>query len=481
MKWPNFIGPTYQSQSVIASAEECINWYPEVIEVPGGKNRYALYPTPGVTPFATAAESPVRGMFGQTMGGTARAFAVIGQTLYEMASDGTLTNRGTVARDSNPATISWNGDGGSELCITTGDKLYILNLGTNVLTTELSSGAVMGVMIDGYFVALDDASSTIQISDLLDGTTWDGTQIIQRSTTSDPWKAIGVGFREVWAMGEDTSEVLYNSGASPFPFEPISGSLMHVGILAPFSLARFGNRMAWLGQSDQGIGIVYAAQGFVPQRISNHAVETAIAGYTTVTDAVAWVYTQAGHNFYVLSFPTEKVTWVFDELTNFWHKRGTWDIPSAEYKAWRPQWYINEFGKELVGDRNVGAIYELSTSVATDVNGNGIRRLRRAPGITDELRRTRLHRFQVYLESGLGLITGQGSDPTVMFRLSRDGGKTWGNERQASAGKIGEYGRRVIFRRCGAGRDLVPEIVVSDPIPWRLVDAFGKFSPQLTE
>ena len=63
-------------------------------------------------------------------------------------------------------------------------------------------------------------------------------------------------------------------------------------------------------------------------------------------------------------------------------------------------------------------------------------------------------------------------NPQVTLRSSNDGGKTWGNERSVSAGAQGDYRTRVRFRRLGISRDRVFEMSVTDPIPWRVVDAF---------
>lgn len=100
-----------------------------------------------------------------------------------------------------------------------------------------------------------------------------------------------------------------------------------------------------------------------------------------------------------------------------------------------------------------------------------IRRVRRAPhafaggdwGYYDEL--------EIDLESGVGLSTGQGSDPKVMLRCSRDGGHTWENEQTRSAGRLGDYTRRVVFRRLGRARDMVFELAVSDPVRWVILGA----------
>jgi hypothetical protein len=61
----------------------------------------------------------------------------------------------------------------------------------------------------------------------------------------------------------------------------------------------------------------------------------------------------------------------------------------------------------------------------------------------------------------------QGADPQVMLRFSDDGGHTWSNEHWSSMGKIGQYYRRVFWRRLGMTlklRDRVYEISGTDPV-----------------
>lgn len=101
----------------------------------------------------------------------------------------------------------------------------------------------------------------------------------------------------------------------------------------------------------------------------------------------------------------------------------------------------------------------------------GVRRLRRSPHLTSEQLWLFVERFQLELQVGVGLSTGQGSDPQIMLRISRNGGRTWGPELWTSAGKIGQYSRRALWRRLGRGRDLVFEVSVSDPVLWCMVEA----------
>ena len=66
------------------------------------------------------------------------------------------------------------------------------------------------------------------------------------------------------------------------------------------------------------------------------------------------------------------------------------------------------------------------------------------------------------------------TNPQVMLRWSDDGGHTWSNEHWASMGKIGEYGKRVIWRRLGMTtklRDRVYEISGTDQVKIAIMGA----------
>ena len=72
------------------------------------------------------------------------------------------------------------------------------------------------------------------------------------------------------------------------------------------------------------------------------------------------------------------------------------------------------------------------------------------------------------------------AEPELMLRWSDDGGHTWSNEHWASMGKIGEYGKRVIWRRLGMTtklRDRVYEISGSDPVKIAIMGAELTASP----
>jgi hypothetical protein len=106
-----------------------------------------------------------------------------------------------------------------------------------------------------------------------------------------------------------------------------------------------------------------------------------------------------------------------------------------------------------------------------------MRRLRRAPHLAQENVRVVYRKFELDLERGVGLASGQGSDPEIMVRLSRDGGHTWSEPVRMGAGALGAYTTRAIARRLGQARDAVFEVTVSDPVAWSLVGAWLDLEP----
>jgi hypothetical protein len=132
--------------------------------------------------------------------------------------------------------------------------------------------------------------------------------------------------------------------------------------------------------------------------------------------------------------------------------------------------------QNIVGDYANGKLYSIQNAVYTE-DGATIRRVRRAPHITSDLQRQYFHELQLQFQPGVGLSTGQGSDPQVMLRWSNDGGSTWSEEHWTSIGKIGRYTNRAIWRRLGQARDRVFEVSISDPVKCVLVSANLKAEP----
>jgi hypothetical protein len=157
---------------------------------------------------------------------------------------------------------------------------------------------------------------------------------------------------------------------------------------------------------------------------------------------------------------------VLDVSVNAWHERA--GFSNGEFVRHRSNCHVAYNNVPHVGDYANGKIYVFDLSVYTDDGQpqKWLRSWRALPTGQNNLKRTVQHSLQIDMESGIGLVSGQGVNPQVMMRFSDDGGHTWSNEKWAEAGRLGEYQRRVFFRRLGMTtklRDRVYELSGTDP------------------
>ncbi|HYM36000.1 MAG TPA: hypothetical protein VET48_11420, partial [Steroidobacteraceae bacterium] len=276
-----FCGPTYAVQSPIQDAERAINWYPENDEG-DGKSAIALFPTPGLNLFCALSGPSVRGIIFIK----GRCFSVSGTNLYEIFADGTKIVRGQVGNDGNMASLS-----ASQLhvVVVSAGAIYVLTLGTNAFQKIIndSSGTAIPPVAqvdfsDGFFLILLANSQQFNISAPEDPTNWISTQSVAVSEFADNVIAFKVDHRQPWLFGPKATVVYFDSGSANL-FDPIPGGFIENGIAAGLSLVKLDNSLFWIDLDERGQGIVRRANGYTPQRVSNHAVEFAMQSYATIS------------------------------------------------------------------------------------------------------------------------------------------------------------------------------------------------------
>jgi hypothetical protein len=350
--------------------------------------------------------------------------------------------------------------------------LYALNWTVIPSTDGAFEGGSSVDIVDNYFIYNDPDTQQFAASDLLSPIT-NPLSFGSKDGAPDDLVSLIVDHREVYLLGEQSSEVWVDVGSQPFPLQRIPGTSTQHGIVAKHSMARVGNSFAYVSRNIRGQGMIVQMNGYNPQRISTHAVENTLVNQY-IDDAIAWTYQLEGHECYVVTFPTLNLTWVYDVSTNMWHK---WLYTNNlnQYERHRGNCCAVFQGKVLVGDYENGQIYELDPNNYTD-NGQKVRRLRRCPHIVTDLQRQFFDELQIQFQPGVGLQSGQGDNPQAMLRWSSDGGSTWSKEYWVSIGKVGRYVNRAIWRRLGWSRDRIFEVVVTDPVKAVIVSANLKAS-----
>lgn len=355
-----FLGPSNRTRALVYDNERSVNIYPEMPDAGSPKSELAQTIRPGLIPRWLLPAGPIRGLFYQD----GRFFAVAGTTFCELFPNYTYTTHGNVALDANPATISSNGNGGFQLFITSGGLGYVFALNTDTFSQIGSSGfpspVIMGDFCDGYSVVLKTNSNQFNLSELEDSLTWSGLSVAQTSESSDNKIALIVNHRELWLFGTLRTEVWVNTGDAGFPFQPIPGTLIEHGIIAPFSAKRLDNTIVWLGGDERGGNVVFRANGYTPERISTFGIENTLNNLARTSDAIAWTYQQAGHAFYCLYLPANDTTLVYDVSTNLWHEQGIWVPDEVRWIPHPGRCHAFAFdSRHFCGDRSSSIVYEM--------------------------------------------------------------------------------------------------------------------------
>jgi hypothetical protein len=283
------VGQSNRQRSVNVNAQRTLNFYLEVS--PESETPVALMPRPGLTSFATCG-SDIRG--GEAFNGV--GYVVSGDKFYTVASDATVTERGTLNTSSGRVYLAFNG---TQVMVTDGTSGYTYTLSSTTFAeiTDSDYDAVDPVtFIDTYFVASVPDSGTMASSAINDGTSWDALDFATASSSPDNLVRVFSHLNELVVFGDKTIEFWYNDAGTNFPFSRYIGAELDIGLGAAASVVEMDSGLFFLGED----GIVYRLQSRQPIRISTHAVEYSLQKQDT-SNALAYQIDWDGHKFYCLS------------------------------------------------------------------------------------------------------------------------------------------------------------------------------------
>ena len=501
------VSGAYQSRSIIAGAQRCVNLYPESnpddsqAPVP-----VTHYPTAGLTPLLHFPDATVvRGVHRAT---NDELYAVCGGSVYIVAADFTYTLVGSIPTKTTPVSMRDNG-----LCLLLVDGSavgYVIDLTSLPRTLQTIQdpnflGADKVDYIDTFFILQRPGTAQFYLSlsnitagmaaTAVAGTAFNALDIVSKTGGADPISSLICVHREAWIIGTRTSEVWIDQGTPDFPLGALPGAFIEHGCIAKYSLAAHDNMPFWLSQDKDGQGIVVMGENYNAKRVSTHAIEQIFSGYPTLSDAIGYCYQLQGHIFYVLAFPTANATWAMEVATGQWHQWASTDLNGNENRH-RSNCAISAFGLNVCGDYQNGYLYSIDPNAYTD-NGMPIIRIRTFPHLLDDGRRLAYKSFIADLQSGA--LTGVqfqqppggffspdfNSDfnkipaaqsaqqvPLISLRWSDTRGASWSNYVRQQFGAAGQYAMSIKWSRIGMARDRVFELSWSVPAQTALNGAF---------
>lgn len=390
-------------------------------------------------------QGPIKGIFAEAGVFGGDVFTVSGGKLYRGETElGAIAGNGPVSFAASD----------TQLAVTAGQRLYRYSEadGLDVVTFPDDADVRAVVFHDGLFLAVADDTQRWYFSAVLDGDSWDGLDYASAERRPDPLLDIKVLNDTAFLLGATTIEPWANTGDAELPYSRIEQRLFDKGVWDTGCTQEIDNTLIFIGDD----GIVYRLAD-VPQRISDHGIEERIAESASVS---TFAYLDNGHSFFALRLAT--ATYLFDLATGQWCEFATYGRTN-----FRGRCAVTIGTDTLFGDDEEGKVWRFGGWTDAD---SALERLFTAlvaiPGGSATIENLMIEANPGWTDD----LAGQGSDPVVEMRSSRDAGATFGSYRAAPLGQKGQYRKQTQWRRCGQfdHPGALFEIRMTDPCGFRV-------------
>lgn len=449
-------GASYQSRSRPLSSQRTVNWYPQASQQT--KEPFVLLPFAGLLSKG-AAFGVDRGLHRMNE----VLYQVKAKALFEIRSDGTHIARGVVGGIDRCIMA----DDGINLYIVSAESIYRYSSETKLITIVTDSNIVGAQSVDfinNQFLYTKTRFTTV--SNVGDGAAANGLNIIGEETEPDDLVRDFVFDEIIYRFGKRSIVAWYNSGFGNPPIEKLQGRIFQVGLGAIHSVVRNDDAMYWLGDDNR----IYRSNAGSKTVVSTDPISNEIASYTRSNDAIGATFTISGKNFYCLTFPTGNKTFILNESLG---ELGWSELSSGNNgDRYQGNSFAECYGRTYVADVNNGSVYVLDLNTYTN-NGDNIRRERVTSSVNGDLlgakgSRIQMSKAKFIMETGVGVISGQGDNPRIMIEYSDDGGRTWRLGSWPRVGRLGEFTLQVEFFNLGTFYDRIFRISTSDNVNYSI-------------
>ncbi len=466
-----FIGQQSVARSVAVDNQETLNFI-TAIKGQGAKAPRILESAPGLVDVGTGGDGRCRTPHMVNFQGS--LYGVLGRKLVEITDSMVNTTRGTLDDLQSTCQIA---RGRTHVMVVDGTKGYTWDGTTFGEITDLDFPAnfvppgkvTHCAYLDGFFICNNALTNNWFISALEDPDVWNALDFEAAAVSPDAALAVAANNAILWIIGDQTAQPYYNSGNIIFPYSLILSAVQEVGIAAPHSIAESDDGVFFMGTTPEGGLFVYRIQGQGGKIISGEEQDTMLSKITDPSASTGFIYKQAGKSFYVMNLEASMPSLVYNIGANAWETRAVLD--GTQYR-------VSGHGvvgqqRNICGSRFSARLYEMDLDVYSDAGGTFLRRRRTH---IYHKSNTNLDWWEVVVDvaPGVGLVgEGQGSDPTISLRMSKDNGQSWGPRLIEPIGKVGETEFRAVFRNLGQARNTVFELEASDPVEITLIGAYA--------
>lgn len=347
----------------------------------------------------------------------------------------------------------------NQIAIVDGLNVYIFNIVTETFQTiSVPFSPVYIDFQDTYFIAADGNSNQWLLSGQNDGTNWSVTnasQVGELQTKPDIMVAVVRFDRQLFVMGTKTTEIWHDlpqTASQLFPYQRDNSLSIDYGCLNAATIATGFGLLVWLAGNEKAGPTIRVSRGGAPEELSTDGINFILDKLEFPSDASAFLFEEDGHVFYLITFFSDNVSYVYDFNTNKFFNVTDYNL--NHHIAKRITFFNDTHYFISVND---GCLYELSTDFTTfidDIDGTNatgkeIPRIRITPPYRKEL-------AQRFPGEQLSLTMEQGNtreERVVDLSISRDGGQSFGSTVRNQVRPLPFRQNRMDFYQLGSAND----------------------------
>ncbi len=316
--------------------------------------------------------------------------------------------------------------------------------------------------LDGYWIAFQIDTQLFQYAGPTadERLVWGADDFFSAEGTPDVCLSQWNLNRELYAIKQQSMETFQDFGAVSDPFQRTF--FIDRGTIAPYSIVQADNTLWFLDNERHFVKLVNRVPTFI-----SDAIDKVLKDPTFVVEDCFGMKIEID-GFYLIAwvFPTMGRTFVMDYRTGEWAEWNSFVDGKEVTVNIGAHYYVQAWGKHMVGDPSTGTIYELTRSAKGTV-ASPLRRVRRT-GQYDHGMGTR-KRSNFYL---FHMLRGQGTpgQPEPVFEVRvNDDSKGWSDPVQIGLGFLGEEQAPIRVRLGGIYRKRELEITTTAPVDFSLV------------
>ena len=350
----------------------------------------------------------------------------------------------------------------TEAAILANSAVYISNGTAIAIATDVDfPTGITSIASIGQRLLMSAADGKFWYTSVLDFDDITALNFYTAELKPDDLVAIRVFGADILLFGTRSIEWWMQTGNDDDPFAWQNGRAIDVGALCRDSIANLDG-VPYFVAHDRTVRRI--RDGSNAEVISNAGIAKALES-VAASDVIGGTYSYHNHVFYVLSMPT--ITYVYDVATSEWHRAIT-----NEEDFWRWVFFVRAGAKNFVAARADVKFAELSKTYLSDYMADA------STMGTEIVARTNCFlpvtegevdvvSVRLEVSHGIGLATGQGSDPVALMRMSKPGDpNNFFASRSRSLGVQGKINQKTIWWRCGRATPpgATIEFSISDPI-----------------